>query len=70
MKEKDFAQFQSRNTWSGRSLTNYIINNPKAKGAKTLTEARRLAFGAKPKSFSCKCGQHSCKRDNGGSPHC
>lgn len=56
--------------WLGRSLDNYISQNPKAKGAKSLTEARKLAFGAKPKTFTCKCGQMSCKRANGGAPHC
>lgn len=56
--------------WLGRSLDNYIHQNPKAKGAASLTEARRLAYGHKPKSFTCKCGQVNCKRDQGKSPHC
>lgn len=30
-----------------RSLENYIKQHPKAKGARTLTEARRMAFGSK-----------------------
>lgn len=38
-------------TWLGRSLTNYVAMHPKAKGAKTLTEARKLAFGSKNKKY-------------------
>jgi hypothetical protein len=30
-----------------RNLANYIRQHPKASGARTLTEARRLAFGSK-----------------------
>lgn len=57
--------------WLGRSLANYIDMHPQAKGAKTLTEARRLAFGNKGKSFVCKCGQDKCKRRGGAkSSHC
>lgn len=33
--------------WYGRSLENYKAIHPKAKVAKTLTEARKLAFGMK-----------------------
>jgi len=68
MKASD-SQYRSGQTWIGRSLANYIALHPKAKDAKSLTEARRLAFGAKPKTFTCKCGQSTCKRD-GGNPQC
>lgn len=56
--------------WLGRSLVNYISMHPKAKGASTLTEARRLAFGNKPKSNMCKCGQLNCRRDKDGRSEC
>ncbi len=70
MQIKDAERFKSRQTWVGRSLVNYFAQNPKAAGAKTLTEARRLAFGHKMKSFACKCGQMKCARDGGKSSHC
>ena len=66
----DKSMYESRQTWVGRSLANYKAQHPKAKDAVSLTEARRMAFGAKPKSFTCKCGQFNCQRDKGGSPHC
>lgn len=53
-------------TWNGRSLANYISMHPKAAGAKTLTQARALAFGAKKKNYGCKCGQTGCKRSGAG----
>ncbi len=62
--------YGSGQTWVGRNLANYISQNAKAKGAKTLTEARKLAFGEKPKSNACKCGQQKCARDGGKSSHC
>lgn len=56
--------YKSLNTWAGRSLENYLKMHPKAKGAKTLTEARLKAFGPKPKrlhfdkcSRGCVCGK-------------
>jgi len=39
--------YRPSGSWAGRSLENYISLHPKAKGAKTLTEARKLAFGYK-----------------------
>lgn len=39
----------NESNWLGRSLSNYIAMHPKARGARTLTEARILAFGKKPK---------------------
>jgi hypothetical protein len=69
--EGDFMWKKSESTWLGRSLANYIALNPKAKGAKTLTEARKMAFGAKQKNHGCRCGQRDCKRLKGDkSDHC
>lgn len=51
--------------WLGRSLKNYIILHPKAEGARTLTEARRKAFGNKTKTLACRCGQDKCRRKTG-----
>jgi hypothetical protein len=42
----DFKQ-KPEYSWLGRSLANYVSMHPKAKGARTLTEARKLAFGTK-----------------------
>ncbi len=53
--------------WLGRSLSNYVATNPKAKGAKNLTQARALAFGKKTKNYSCRCGNLTCGRANGSS---
>ena len=56
--------YRSEWHWMGRSLTNYVAIHPKAKGARTLTEARKLAFGNKPKQYRCcrggcyQCGGH------------
>jgi hypothetical protein len=49
-----------------RDLKNYISMHPEARGARTLTEARRKAFGQKTKTFTCRCKQAGCKRRNGG----
>lgn len=67
---QDPNRFKSGQTWIGRSLVNYIALHPKAKGAPTLTKARQLAFGAKPKNLMCKCGQMKCERDDKGYSHC
>ena len=64
MKNKD-AMYKPEWNWLGRSLENYKSMHPKAAGAKTLTEARKLAFGNKPKRFSCctaGCAQCNGKR--------
>lgn len=53
------------NTWFGRSLQNYCSMHPKANGAKTLTQARDMAFGKKTKNYGCRCLQSSCKRSSG-----
>ncbi len=34
--------------------------------ARTLTQARKILFGDKPKNNSCKCRQANCKRGKGG----
>jgi hypothetical protein len=63
--------YRPEGEWLGRSLKNYVEQHPKAKGAKTLTEARKLAFGSKPKTNTCKCGQLKCVRSDGkSSSHC
>lgn len=65
MKDTDLSIYRPETTWGGRSLTNYISQHPKARGAKSLTEARRKAFGEKQKNFGCKCKQAACKRSGG-----
>ena len=47
MNKEDEAKYRPGYTWAGRSLENYISMHPKAKGARTLTEARKMAFGHK-----------------------
>jgi hypothetical protein len=62
MNEKQELVYRPDWNWAGRSLSNYIAMHPKAKGASTLTEARKMAFGVKQKRFTCcrdKCSQ--CK---------
>lgn len=51
--------------WIGRSLENYKQMHPKAANARTLTEARRLAFGAKSKSYTCCRGGGGCSQCKG-----
>lgn len=60
MKEKDRSLYKPEWEWYGRSLENYKRLHPKASGAKTLTEARRLAFGPKQKRFTC-CKDGCCQ---------
>lgn len=60
MTEKEEQIYRPGWQWNGRSLTNYIAMHPKAKGAKTLTEARKMVFGVKQKRYTCcrdKCPQ-------------
>lgn len=60
--------------WNGRSLENYKAMHrnavPKNReieflAARSLTQARKIAFGVKQKSTSCRCGQASCRRRDG-----
>jgi hypothetical protein len=61
------TKYHPEGHWAGRSLSNYIDMHPKAKGARTLTQARILAFGPKTKRVgSCSCGNTACKRYSGG----
>jgi hypothetical protein len=61
------AKYHPEGHWAGRSLSNYIDMHPKAKGARTLTQARIMAFGPKTKRVgSCPCGNAGCKRYAGG----
>lgn len=46
-KEQIQAKYKPDWQWLGRNLDNYISMHPKAAGAKTLTQARKLAFGTK-----------------------
>lgn len=45
---------QNQSNWLGRSLENYIKQHPKAKGARSLTEAKAMAFGNKSKKMKGK----------------
>jgi len=70
MKDPNF-----KSAWLGRSLPNYILRNsekhPEIVHARTLTEARKIVFGPKPKNYTCKCGFDKCARKDGGnSSHC
>lgn len=61
--------------WLGRSLANYkAMHGPRAekagKGyelahARTLTAARKIVFGEKPKRHDCRCGNPQCRRNRG-----
>lgn len=46
-KEQLDAKYHPGWRWYGRNLANYIAMHPKAAGATTLTQARKLAFGHK-----------------------
>ena len=71
MTEEQQAKYKPDWRWNGRSLDNYKTMHPKAREADTLTEARKLAFGIKNKSNSCKCGLLNCARSSGKkSSHC
>jgi hypothetical protein len=56
---------RQENKWAGRSLSAYLSMHPKSEGAKTLTEARRKAFGMKKKTLECRCRQANCRRKSG-----
>lgn len=64
------STFRPEYHWFGRNLESYISMHPKARGAKTLTQARQMAFGFKKKNYGCKCRQPSCRRVNGGGSNC
>lgn len=71
MTEAQQATYRPDWQWLGRNLEAYVATHPKAKGAKTLTQARRMAFGAKQKNCVCRCLQKGCKRLAGNkTDHC
>jgi hypothetical protein len=62
-KPETIADRKINSTWFGRSLENYVQQHPKAQGARTLTEARTLAFGERESRVgTCNCKQNSCTR--------
>lgn len=58
-------KYRPETNYLGRSLSNYIALHPSSKGCKTLTEARKKAFGEKKKNTSCRCRQSNCTRLKG-----
>lgn len=70
MTEAQELVYRPSSTWHGRSLENYISLHPKAKGATTFTQAKKMAFGEKQKKTGCKCRQNSCRRDKDGRSEC
>lgn len=62
-KMETIADRRINSTWFGRNLDNYVAQHPKAQGAKSLTEARVMAFGERESKVGvCNCGQNSCIR--------
>jgi hypothetical protein len=65
-KPETIADRKINSTWHGRSLEGYIAIHPKAAGARTLTQARIMAFGEKESRVGvCNCQQNTCQRYNG-----
>lgn len=66
-KMETIADREHKSSWIGRSLENYKAmhrqHTPEVDRARSLTEARRIAFGEKVKKVGvCGCKQPGCER--------